>query len=209
MLTFEFEKQYDKFIIGVDEVGRGPLAGPVVAATCYFPDPKNKLINLNYFNDSKLLTTKKRIICYNHILELKKLSLVKFTIGEASVLEIDSINILQASLLAMKRAIIKANNKEATFLIDGSHIPKIENNKCINVIRGDRKSISIAAASVVAKIYRDNIMEKLSKNFPFYDWENNMGYGTKSHINMIKTNGITKHHRKTFKPIASFIHNNS
>ena len=99
----------------MDEVGRGPLAGPVVAATCYFPDPKNKLINLNYFNDSKLLTTKKRIICYNHILELKKLSLVKFTIGEASVLEIDSINILQASLLAMKRAIIKANNKEATF----------------------------------------------------------------------------------------------
>ena len=108
MIDFNFEQKFGKLIIGVDEVGRGPLAGPVIAATCFFPNPESKLINLNFFNDSKLLSSKKRQICFNHIKELKKLSLIDFSLGEATVNEIDSINILQASLLAMKRANIKS-----------------------------------------------------------------------------------------------------
>ena len=204
MLTFEFEKQYDKFIIGVDEVGRGPLAGPVVAATCYFPDPKNKLINLNYFNDSKLLTTKKRIICYNHILELKKLSLVKFTIGEASVLEIDSINILQASLIAMERAYNSLKINADFVIVDGINIPKIS-TKVKAIKNGDNKSISIASASIIAKVIRDNLMKKLSNKYPDFFWNKNSGYGTKLHIDKIKLLGITPHHRKSFKPIIKML----
>ena len=208
MLDFKFEEKFNKLIIGVDEVGRGPFAGPVVAAACYFPNPKNKLIKTKLFNDSKKLSVKKREECFEHLLNLKKKYIVKFSIGKATVEEIDLLNILQASLLAIKRALYNISCKNTLVLIDGKHKPKLKNISCKNIIRGDQKSISIAAASIIAKIHRDNIMKKLSKSFPQYDWNHNMGYGTKKHINALKMNGITMHHRKSFKPIMKFIHNN-
>lgn len=193
-------------------MGRGPWAGPVIAAACLFLDPKNRSINTNLFDDSKKLSKKDRENCYKHILYLKKKSLIKFYIGESSVGEIDKINILQASLLAMSRAIKcfpHKYTKDALIIIDGKNHPKLKNINFKTIIGGDKKSLSIASASIIAKIHRDKIMKKLSKNFPKYRWEKNMGYGTAEHIDALKSIGISRYHRKTFKPIKTLIHNNS
>lgn len=204
MLNFDFENQFNKPIIGVDEVGRGPWAGPTIAAACHFYQPKNKLIRLELFNDSKKLSKKEREVCFQHILKLRKLSIIEFSIGKSSVREIDKINILQASLLAMKRAISSFSYKNFLILIDGINHPKLNNLNCKTIIKGDQKSISIAAASIIAKIYRDKIMTKLSKKFANYGWNSNMGYGTKKHKKAIISFGITQHHRKSFKPIKNY-----
>tara|TARA_Y100000590_G_scaffold422601_1_gene527491 strand:- start:82 stop:705 length:624 start_codon:yes stop_codon:yes gene_type:complete len=207
MLSFKFENIYNNLLIGVDEVGRGPLAGPVVSAACHFPDPKNELIKASLFNDSKKLSYKKRFECFKHILELKKKLLIKFSIGSASVTEIDKFNILEATFLSMQRAVKKIIFEKAIILIDGNQKPKFDNNLCKTLIKGDQQSISIAAASIIAKIHRDNIMIQLAKNYNIYNWENNMGYGTKKHIQGIELKGITKHHRRSFKIVKNFIHN--
>ena len=207
MLSFDFDNQFNKNIIGVDEVGRGPLAGPVVAAACHFINSNSKEIDIRLFNDSKKLSHNKREECFKHILYLKKKSLVKFQIGESTVKEIDLLNILQASLLAMKRAVQGLSIENALVLIDGIHSPKLD-TKLKTIIKGDQKSLSIAAASIIAKVHRDKIMKKLSKSFPQYGWEKNMGYGTIKHMNGIKLTGVTKFHRKTFKPVKKFIQNN-
>ena len=125
--------------------------------------------------------------------------------------EIDKLNILKASLLAMKRAVNGFDKKKFSntlIIIDGINKPDISDFESLTLIKGDEKSISIASASIIAKIYRDDIMKKLSINFPEYKWEQNMGYGTADHINALKSIGISKHHRKTFKPISKLIHNN-
>tara|TARA_B100001123_G_C15344376_1_gene1036357 strand:+ start:2395 stop:2967 length:573 start_codon:yes stop_codon:yes gene_type:complete len=188
-------------------VGRGPWAGPVIAAACHFPNIENKHINFELFDDSKKLSPKKRKDSYMHLLDLHKRKLVKFQIGISSVKEIDNLNILQASLLAMKRALIKISYNNYMVLIDGVYKPNLRNLNCKTIIRGDQKFISIAAASIIAKVQRDQIMQNIAKKYPNYGWQTNMGYGTKEHINAIKSVGICKHHRKTFKPIKSFIHN--
>lgn len=192
-------------------MGRGPWAGPVVAAACHFPEPKNNLININIFHDSKKISKKKREECFEHILNLKKKSLIEFYIGESTVKEIDKLNILQASLLAMTRAIncftIKKTH-DFLIIVDGKNKPDTKNIKCETIIKGDNKSISIAAASIIAKIHRDKIMKKLSINFPGYGWDTNMGYGTSRHIQGLKSIGITKHHRKNFSPIRNLIQKN-
>lgn len=192
----------------MDEVGRGPWAGPVVVAACHFSNPKSNLIRLELFDDSKKLSILKRNKCYDHILKLKELSLVKFSLGESSVNEIDRINILQATLLAMKRALNYFSYKNFFVLIDGISKPNIKNLDCQTVIKGDQKSISIAAASIIAKIHRDSIMEKLSKSFPKYNWNSNKGYGTKKHRDAVISFGISKYHRKSFNPIKKIIHKN-
>jgi len=136
---------------------------------------------------------------------------VEFHIGISSVQEIDKMNILQSSLLAMTRALnpfFNYNKSNLLIIIDGNAKPNLKNITCKNIIKGDQKSISIAAASVIAKIHRDKIMKTLSIEFPLYDWENNMGYGTKKHSQGLRYNGITRHHRKSFKPIKTFIQKN-
>jgi len=181
-----------KIIAGVDEVGRGSLIGPVYAAAVIL----NKSINKKLLKDSKKLTKPKREILAKYI---KKNSV--WATGKASVKEIDKINILHASLLAMKRAVIKLKKKPTLVLVDGNKCPEIKDYKLNSVINGDEKIPSISAASIIAKVARDKMITILGKKFKGYYWHKNYGYGTKQHLKAIKTFGITSQHRKTFSPI--------
>ena len=182
-----------KILAGVDEVGRGSLIGPVFAAAVIL----NKSINKILLKDSKSLTKDKREKLDEYI---KENSI--WAIGQASTKEIEKINILHASLLAMKRAILKLDKKPSLVLIDGNKLPNIKNYKLEYVIKGDQKIPSISAASIIAKVSRDKFIKKLSKQFNGYGWEKNSGYGTKEHLRAIKKLGFTKYHRKTFSPIS-------
>jgi ribonuclease HII len=187
----------DKKIItaGVDEVGRGCLAGPVVSAAVILIEG----INLNLLKDSKKISFKKRIEIAEHI----KLNSI-YAVGIASVEEILKINILQAALLSMKRAIDQLSVKPELLLIDGNIAPQ-GLKKFKTIVNGDEKVKSISAASIIAKVYRDELMIKLSKKFQNYAWERNFGYGTKAHMEGLKKFGITSHHRKSFKPIHKML----
>ena len=182
-----------KIIAGVDEVGRGSLIGPVYAAAVVL----NKSINKKLLKDSKKLTKKNREIISKHI---KKNSI--WTIGKASAREIEKVNILQASLLAMKRAIKKLKKKPSQVLIDGNKIPDLKNYNLKAIVKGDQTIPSISAASIVAKVSRDQFISKLSLKNKGYHWDKNFGYGTKQHLNAIKKLGVTRHHRKNFSPIS-------
>ena len=182
-----------KIIAGVDEVGRGSLIGPVYAAAVIL----NKSINKKLLKDSKVLTKSRRETLSKYI---KKNSV--WSIGKASVKEIEKNNILKASLLAMKRAIVKLKKKPAIVLIDGNKIPEIKNYKLKTVIKGDQKIPSISAASIIAKVTRDKMITNLGKKFKGYYLDKNCGYGTKQHLKAIKNLGITSEHRKTFSPIS-------
>ena len=180
---------------GVDEVGRGCLAGPVVSAAVIL----KKSINIKLLKDSKKISFKKRVEISKHI---KKNSF--FAIGIASVEEILNLNVLQASLLSMRRAIKNLKVKPSLTLIDGGFAPiGIKNYKTI--INGDEKIRVISAASIIAKVYRDNFMIKLSKEYSNYGWERNFGYGTKAHLEGLKKYGVTSHHRKGFKPVHQIL----
>ena len=180
---------------GVDEVGRGCLAGPVVSAAVIF---KNN-INLEILKDSKKIPFKKRSEISEHI----KLNSY-YSIGIASVKEILNLNILKASLLSMKRAVDKLSIKPRLVLIDGNFAPPgLKNFKTI--INGDEKIKVISAASIIAKVYRDNLMIKLSEKFSNYAWDSNFGYGTKAHLNGLKKFGVTAHHRKGFRPVHKML----
>ncbi len=181
-----------KIIAGVDEVGRGSLIGPVYAAAVILDNSIEKKL----LKDSKSLSKSKREILSKYI---KKNSV--WSIGSASVKEIEKINILNASLLAMKRAIKKLKKKPSLILIDGDKLPKIENFNLRSIIKGDQKIPSISAASIIAKVTRDKMITNLGKKFKGYYWDQNFGYGTKQHIKAIKKLGITSQHRKNFSPI--------
>ena len=184
-----------KIIAGVDEVGRGSLIGPVYAAAVIL----KKSADLEILKDSKLLSKKKREYLFNYI---KKNS--TWAVGKASVKEIDKINILQASLLAMKRAVKKLKIKPSHILIDGNKVPDLKNYNLKAVIKGDQKIPSISAASIITKVSRDKFITRLAKNNKGYGWDQNFGYGTKQHLKAIKKLGINKHHRKTFSPVSKF-----
>ena len=181
---------------GVDEVGRGCLAGPVFAAAVIL----NNDINIKDIKDSKKIPFQKRILLSNYI---KKNS--TYAVGRASVEEINKINILNASLLSMKRALNKLKLKPSIAYIDGLFVPKNMKIKCEALIKGDEKIISIAAASIVAKATRDLFMINLGKKFPKYKWNKNFGYGTAEHLNGLIKYGVTRHHRKKFKPIHNIL----
>ena len=181
---------------GVDEVGRGSLAGPVFAAAVIL----NNKINIKDIKDSKKIPFQKRILLSEYV---KKNS--TYAVGTASVEEINRINILNASLLSMKRALNKLKLKPSIAYIDGLFAPKNLKIKCKTFIKGDEKIIPIAAASIVAKATRDLFMIKLGKKFPKYRWNKNFGYGTAEHIKNLRKYGITKHHRKKFKPIHNIL----
>ena len=181
-----------KIVAGVDEVGRGSLMGPVYAAAVIL----NKSIDKKVLKDSKKLAKSRRESLAKYI---KKNSI--WAIGKVSVKEIEKINILHASLLAMKRAVVKLKKKPSLVLIDGNKLPDIKNYKLNSVIRGDQKIPSISAASIIAKVTRDKMISDLGKKFKGYYWDKNYGYGTKQHLKAIKNLGITSHHRKNFSPI--------
>ncbi len=181
---------------GVDEVGRGCLAGPVFAAAVIL---SNK-INAKDIKDSKKIPFRKRLLLSKYI---KKNSI--YAVGTASVEEINKINILNASLLSMKRALDKLKLKPSIIYIDGLFAPKDLKIKYKTFVKGDEKITCISAASIVAKATRDVFMIRLGKKFPKYKWNKNFGYGTAEHLNEIRKNGITKHHRKNFKPIHNIL----
>jgi ribonuclease HII len=184
-----------KIIAGVDEVGRGSLIGPVYAAAVILKSSINKKL----LKDSKTLSRNKREILSKYI---KKNSI--WATGKASVKEIEKINILHASLLAMKRAVKKLKRKPSLVFIDGNKLPEIKNYKLRSIIKGDQKIPSISAASIIAKVTRDKMITNLAKQFKGYYWDQNFGYGTKQHLKAIKNLGITSQHRKTFSPINKY-----
>ncbi len=233
----DFDRSHGSFIIGTDEAGRGPIAGPVVAGAVYFPEINNEIINtIKLIDDSKSFSSSPKL--RKELAELIK-TVALYSISECSIEEIERYNILQASLTAMKRScndiflqletktykthtknyktytktnkpeeksgkksgIFTKNNKnsgEIIILVDGNFIiPGYrENQKAVK--KGDALSVSIAAASILAKVYRDSLMEKLAEEYPVYEWHKNKGYGTSAHIRAIRTHGPCKWHRKSF-----------
>ncbi len=183
-------------IAGVDEVGRGPLAGPVCAAAVVL-DPDNIPAGLN---DSKKLTVKRRDALFDQLMRCADVA-----IGEASVAEIDSHNILRASHIAMTRALRGLRQPADFSLIDGNMAPRDLDLPHECVIKGDARSLSIAAASIVAKVWRDRLMVDLAQQHPHYGWAKNAGYPTKEHKAGLKSHGVTQHHRRSFKPIHNML----
>ena len=176
-------------VAGIDEVGRGALAGPVIAAAVIL---KN---NISGLNDSKKLSPKKRSYFSDLIKDNSS-----YAFGSASNYEIDNINILNASLLAMKRAILNLSVKPDLVLVDGIHKPDLD-IKMESIIGGDALIKQISAASIIAKVYRDNLMIEYDKSYPLYGFKNHKGYGTKQHLDLIKINGASSIHRKSFKGV--------
>ena len=189
MYTYEKQFANEKYICGIDEVGRGPLAGPVVACAVILPKEEQIL----YLNDSKQLSTKKREELYDVIME----KAVGVGIGIVSPAVIDEINILQATYEAMRQAIAKLPVKPDIFLNDAVTIPGVEGEQ-VAIVKGDTKSASIAAASIVAKVTRDQMMVELEAVYPQYAFAKNKGYGSKEHIMAIQKYGPTPIHRRSF-----------
>ena len=189
----EFEDKYSEYeyIAGIDEAGRGPLAGPVVAASVILP----KDCEILYLNDSKQLSAKRRDELFDEI----KQKAIAYGIGIVSQGRIDDINILQATYEAMREAIGRMSEKQNPdlLLVDAVHIPDVD-IKQVGIVKGDAKSASIAAASIVAKVTRDRMMKEYDAVYPGYDFAKNKGYGTKAHIEGIKKQGICDIHRRTF-----------
>ncbi|MDE6250586.1 MAG: ribonuclease HII [Alphaproteobacteria bacterium] len=183
-------------VAGCDEAGRGPLCGPVVAAAVIFP---NREIDIPVvIRDSKQMTTAQRNAAYDWITQN-----TIWAVAECNPAEIDELNILWASMLAMERAVAKLPTQPALCLIDGNRVPR--NLTGHPVIKGDAKSLSIAAASIIAKVTRDNLMHELSEQYPQYDWDKNAGYPTQSHLRAIDKYGINEHYRKSFGPIKKLM----
>lgn len=199
--NYKYYKQHYKLITGVDEVGRGPLAGAVVAAAVILPEDHS----IRYLTDSKKLTEKRREIAYQDILD----QAVCYSLGRAECTEIDQINILQASLKAMTRAVAGLKVKPDFALIDGNKIPnELEsslNIKAKAVIKGDLLESVISAAAIIAKVTRDREMQELDALYPEYGFAKHKGYPTKAHLDAIREHGVTKIHRLSFAPVAKLV----
>ena len=193
----EYERQYADYglLCGIDEVGRGPLAGPVYAAAVILP----KDCDILYLNDSKKLSEKEREELYDVIME----KAVAVGIGSNEAERIDEINILQATYEAMTKAVNSLNPKPDALLIDAVHIPQLEQYKQVSIIKGDAKSVSIAAASIVAKVTRDRLMKEYALKYPQYGFDSNKGYGSADHIAALKKYGPCPIHRRSF--IGNFV----
>ncbi|MCF6304577.1 MAG: ribonuclease HII [Rhodobacteraceae bacterium] len=191
-----FEQAAAAPVCGIDEAGRGPWAGPVVASAVILD-----LANIPQgLNDSKKLTAKRREALFDEIIAAAKVG-----VGISTVAEIDDINILQATFLAMRRAVDDLPVMPAFALIDGNKIPAGLPCEASAIVKGDGRSVSIAAASIIAKVTRDRIMTALAADFPGYGWQKNAGYGVPAHIMGLKRLGVTPHHRVSFKPIHKML----
>lgn len=198
--NLRFEKEAGCVVCGVDEVGCAPLAGPVVAAAVILPEKPLPRRLLALINDSKIVPAPKREKVAAALPEHCLIS-----IGEASVEEIDSLNIYHARMLAMRRAIAGLGVVPGLALIDGNATPKGVTCAVRTVVDGDAKCLSIAAASIVAKVSRDAYMRGLAETFPGYGWETNVGYGTRDHRNAMAKLGLTPHHRRSFAPVRQLL----
>lgn len=192
---------YSGTVAGIDEAGCGPWAGPIVAAAVVidqslFDEYLSKLIN-----DSKKLSKSKRNMCFRLLLSHQA---IQYAVGQASVKEIDEINIGQATRLAMTRAVEGLYSKPDYAIVDGIRSPQIEIPTQM-IVKGDQQSFSIAAASIIAKVTRDQIMEELDGQYPHYKWKNNAGYGTEEHRLAMVKHGITEHHRRSYAPVKAFL----
>ena len=199
MANLEYEEKYYKegliYIAGSDEAGRGPLAGPLVVAACILP----KGYQNNLINDSKKLTDKKRRQLYDIIIK----DALAYHIEVIDIETIDKINIYQASKLGMKICLEKLKIKPEVALLDAMYLDM--DYPVESIIKGDEKSLSIAAASILAKVYRDNLMIEYDKEYPQYEFAKNKGYGTKKHLEALELYGITPLHRKTYEPVKSML----
>ena len=195
MPDWSFEACHHGPVAGVDEAGRGPLAGPVVAAAVIL-DPARLPDGLA---DSKKLSAARRDILFDQIMAGAHVG-----IGEAQVTEIDEINILQATMLAMHRAVAALSVSPVHVLVDGNRLP-VWPFAATAVVKGDDRCLSIAAASIIAKVHRDRMMTALDAAHPGYGWARNAGYGTADHLNGLKLHGVTPHHRRSFRPVRELL----
>lgn len=201
MPDFSLELRHLGLIVGVDEAGRGPWAGPVVAGAAILNPATLSEQLAKGLDDSKKLKAPKR----EALLALLEQSDAVLGMGIASVEEIDELNILQATLLAMERAVANLSVRPDFALIDGNRLPKNLPCPAQAIVQGDGKSLAIAAASIVAKVCRDRMMVDLDRMYPGYGWSANAGYGTKAHQEGLKALGVTPHHRKSFAPIRKIL----
>ena len=198
-----------RWVVGIDEAGRGPWAGPVTAAAVWLDPARLSAAFRAGLDDSKKLTRARRDAIF---LEMTAAAGAEdpplaLALGEASVAEIDRLNILQASLLAMRRAVAGLGFAPDAALVDGNRDPGLA-CPATTVIGGDRKCLTIAAASIAAKTSRDRLMARLADNNPGYGWERNAGYGTAAHRDALRRLGVTAHHRRSFRPIAELLNGN-
>ena len=200
MPDFAIERRCAGVVCGVDEAGRGPLAGPVVAAAVIIDRRRFRGELRHVLDDSKALSRETRESCYRALVACARNGAVRIGVGAASRGEIDRINILRASLVAMARAVAALGQAPDIALVDGNVAPRLP-CPVKTIVKGDALSFSIAAASVVAKVTRDRIMHALAPRHPGYGWETNVGYATAEHGAAIRRLGVTPHHRRSFEPV--------
>lgn len=205
MPDFSFENEMSGTVAGVDEVGRGPLAGPVLAAAVTIDQKKFPSSLIPLIDDSKKLSSKKREVLNDTLWNTRGISI---GVGRAEVHEIDNCNILNATHLAMARAVDALPFQITLALVDGNRAPPLPCD-VRTVVKGDSISVSIAAASIVAKVKRDRLMIRLAMEFPGYGWETNMGYGTEKHLAALEQLGPTVHHRRSFAPVKIALKSNA
>ncbi len=202
MPSFRFELRCEGRVAGIDEAGRGPLAGPVYAAAAVIDRARAARKLLRMIDDSKKLTLEQREEAYEAMIAS---GVVQFAVAEASVEEIDRINILQATYLAMRRAVQALSEQPEVVLIDGNRVPPQLGCRAETIVGGDAHSYSIAAASIFAKVTRDRYMHALAITYPGYGWETNRGYGSQQHLEALSLLGPTPHHRRSFAPVTRLI----
>jgi ribonuclease HII len=200
MPDFAIERCCTGVVCGIDEAGRGPLAGPVVAAAVVIDRRRFRGELRRALDDSKVLSRELRESCYDALLAFARIGAVSIGVGAAGRPEIDRINILRASLAAMARSVAALRLRPDIALVDGNVAPQLP-CPVKTIVKGDALSFSIAAASVVAKVTRDRIMHRLATRYPGYGWERNVGYATAEHGEAIQRLGVTPHHRRSFEPV--------
>ena len=205
MPGFAREKKIGGIVAGIDEAGRGPLAGPVVAACVVLDRERTPRKLMRAIDDSKKLSREEREAAFDLLVAARAQGIASIGVGASSVRTIDSINILQATLLAMRRALGRLPLRPDHVLIDGDKVPRDLPCPATPVIGGDAACISIAAASIIAKVLRDRAMMRLSVRYPGFGWVTNVGYGTDEHTQAIARLGATRHHRLSFAPCAQFV----
>lgn len=204
MPDFTFEDTCGARVAGIDEVGRGPWAGPVVAGAVIFERNAVCTRVLCLLNDSKKMSAKARLLARDALLHEAAKEHLWFATAQASVAEVDTLNIHKATLLAMTRAVQALPIAPTHLLVDGLFVPPM-GVPGTPLVKGDARSLSIAAAAILAKVERDLLMADLARDFPGYGWEKNAGYGTKAHQEGLAQKGVTPHHRRSFAPIAKLI----